>query len=495
MFEDFKKLFKHTLIYGSGVIVSKAIGFLLIPLYTRCLMPKDYGVVELLDTTTYFVGVLISMGISAAIFRYYYTYDTPKEKNSVISSAFVMVGIMNIAITVPLLLCSRFVSSAILGSPSFFYFVILSLISNAFDIQNGVVMSYMQVQKKSTLYTFISLCRLFIALVLNVVFIVNFKMGVHGILLSALISAGLSFLCLFVYTARKVGFSFSKTVSINMVHYSLPLVPDTIFMLILHFADRYFLKMYVPLEVIGIYSLGYKFGFIIQFLITGPFNRAWGPYRFELYKNNKAGKFYPRILTYYCLGAVTFCLILSIFIRDILKLLVGPAFQAAYKVVPIVSLAYVFLGLSYILESGIFIKKNTYPKAIATGISSIVCIAANLALIPYLGMLGSAWATLISFVVLAGLVHIFASRELPLRYEWPRVIKIFFCGTVTYSISRFISSENILILLLLKSITIAIFFAMLYIFNFFNKEELKKLHEIFTDKLLRVKASLCMNRI
>ena len=40
---------RHSLVYGFGALATKAIGFLMLPVYTRYLTPADYGILEILD--------------------------------------------------------------------------------------------------------------------------------------------------------------------------------------------------------------------------------------------------------------------------------------------------------------------------------------------------------------------------------------------------------------------------------------------------------------
>src|SRR5438876_10203653 len=53
-----KKIGTNTLIYSLGGILGRAIGFVMIPVYTRYLTPADYGIIELLDLTTYLIGTI-----------------------------------------------------------------------------------------------------------------------------------------------------------------------------------------------------------------------------------------------------------------------------------------------------------------------------------------------------------------------------------------------------------------------------------------------------
>ena len=49
MIKEISRVAKHTATYGVGVVLSKAVGFLMIPVYTHHLVPADYGTLELLD--------------------------------------------------------------------------------------------------------------------------------------------------------------------------------------------------------------------------------------------------------------------------------------------------------------------------------------------------------------------------------------------------------------------------------------------------------------
>ena len=75
MGRDIFSLVKHTSIYTVGVILSKLVGFVMIPLYTRMLTPADYGVLELMSMTTDVIALLVGLGLSSAVMRHYYAYD------------------------------------------------------------------------------------------------------------------------------------------------------------------------------------------------------------------------------------------------------------------------------------------------------------------------------------------------------------------------------------------------------------------------------------
>ena len=58
--KEVRTIIKHSAVYGSAVLLTRAVGFLLLPLYTRYLSLEDYGVIELLDLTGYVLAEFIA---------------------------------------------------------------------------------------------------------------------------------------------------------------------------------------------------------------------------------------------------------------------------------------------------------------------------------------------------------------------------------------------------------------------------------------------------
>ena len=80
---------------------------------------------------------------------------------------------------------------------------------------------------------------------------------------------------------RRSGISFSPFLARKMAAYSLPLVLVGLFNFILFGADKYFLRIFLDTQAVGVYSLGFKFGIILWFLIVRPFQKIWRPFVFS----------------------------------------------------------------------------------------------------------------------------------------------------------------------------------------------------------------------
>ena len=83
-----KKLFKHMSIYGLGGIITKAINFFLLPIYTRVLVPADYGTLELVYMVGSIIAILYGFMISSGYVREYYVNKDEEHRQILLSSTF-----------------------------------------------------------------------------------------------------------------------------------------------------------------------------------------------------------------------------------------------------------------------------------------------------------------------------------------------------------------------------------------------------------------------
>src|SRR4030095_9461800 len=73
------------------------------------------------------------------------------------------------------------------------------------------------------------------------------------------------------------------------------------------------------------------------------------------------------------------------------------------------------MGLSHFFRVGLYYTKQTKYLGYAVGGSAILNLPLNLALIPTFGAMGAAWATLISFAILALATFKVSQRIFPIR--------------------------------------------------------------------------------
>src|SRR5215469_5178971 len=117
---ELKSLTKHGAIYSAGGALGKAVGFFMIPFYTRFLSPADYGTLELLDLSVMLFGLVVTMWMNASVIRCYHAYKDENEKYEVISTVLLTASLLGVMAAAGAVIFGKQLSQLILKSPSFY---------------------------------------------------------------------------------------------------------------------------------------------------------------------------------------------------------------------------------------------------------------------------------------------------------------------------------------------------------------------------------------
>jgi O-antigen/teichoic acid export membrane protein len=362
----------------------------------------------------------------------------------------------------------------ILNTPDLHFFVTLEAWSFLLTTVNVVCMSFLRARQRSTLVVSAGLVSLFLSLLFNIYFIAIRHSGVVGVLYSSLISSTVVTIPLAIQTIRHVKLSFSYSKLKGIVTFGAPLIITSAAAFTVNFSDRFFLRHFSTLSTVGIYALGYKFGFMLSLLVVQPFDMIWQARIYDIAKRDTSGEMFARLFEYYYFVLVTAALVFSICIKELLSLIATSDFQAAYKVVPIVALAYVFQGTNRFFLAGTYIAKKTMHLGPVGVASAAANIGLNLLLIPRYGMLGAAWATAFSFLFMSALSLVVSQRVYRIPYVFTRVVTLLGFAVLVYLVSSLVAFPSLALQISLKLVLFAAFPITLYLLGFFSKGEVEK---------------------
>ncbi len=420
MIQQVGRLAKQTGIYGLGVVASRSVGFLLIPVYSRFLSPKDYGALELLDLIIFFSGMFAVLGIYNAVFRFYSAYDSEQDKKEVISSALLFNAGMSALVSVGIIFAAPTLALAVLGSSSYSHLVRIVALTLFFSNMAEVPLAYFRAKERVTLFVSIGLGRTLLGMSLLVLFIAGFRMGVKGAVYANLIANAIGGTILFLAVLTRVPLRIVGPKLREMLRYGAPLIVQNLASFALVFSDRFFLRRYGNLTEVGLYSLGYKLAGMVDILVSGPFNMAWQWQQFELAKQEDAPHLYAKILSYQLLVAVFVGLGLSLLAHDALRIMCPQEYWAASSVVPLIALSYILANARAVILSGMFVRKLTHHvAAIAIPVAGLTLLF-NYVLIPKYLRMGAAVATVLAYLVSLMLCYVMAQRVYRVVYEYRR---------------------------------------------------------------------------
>jgi O-antigen/teichoic acid export membrane protein len=466
---------RHGSVYGLGNVLAKAIGFLMIPFYTRYLNPTEYGVLEILDLSVTLFGMVLNMGITGALLRSYGAARSEDEKRQFVSTAFLFVGVTGLVTLLAGAGLIRPASRLLLGPNIPATYLLMSFTSFILAYIGNLPRTYLMALEFSGALTLIDTVGLLVMLGLNIYFIAVLKIGLLGILWSSLIVAGLQAALITGWTLRKVGIRYNALRMRQMVRFGLPLIFSNLAVFTLNFSDRFFLQHLRSLEVVGIYALGYKFGFMINYFLLLPFYTMWQSRMYIIHSEPEHPKIFGQIFVLYSMLLIYAGLGLAVMSPEIVHLMAGPKFTASLVVIPIVALSYVIGGIGYYLQTGMFLSGKTHLIGIISAAAAVLDLGLNYVLVMAYGMVGAACATLLSFTAIAAASYCFSQHVFALPLRMGRVAIMMLLATGLYTVSRLWSSDSLGLSLLMKGLLLVVFPAVVWETHILSAAEIETL--------------------
>lgn len=441
---------RHGLIYGVGVLLSKAVAFLMLPIYTRYLTPADYGVLRLLEMVLEVASIVAGSRLGAGIFWFYHKAQTDAERRKVLSTAVIVLLVSYALATAAIYVFAPTVAEVALGGVEDVTLVRIAGMGLAFESLFLVPTAYLRLGDRSVLYVAVMTAKLVLQVILNVIFVVFMGLGAKGVLLSTLAGNILTGTGLMVYTVKDIGLRFSNGAARDLLRFGMPFVATQVATFILTFGDRYFLRRVSDAAAVGVYALAYQFGFLLAMLSEVPFSMVWEPARFEIAKRPDRDEVYARGFIYFNLVLVTIAVCIALFVGDLLGVMAAPAFLPARDLVPIILIAYVLQSWTLVHNVGIQVRERTEWYTLATWAGAIVALAGYALLIPRFFGLGAALATVASFAVREWAVYTASQKLWPVRYRWGPVIRAVLLASGVCAVGLLLPRPNVGISLSLR---------------------------------------------
>ena len=478
MFQDLKRLGKQSAVYGVGDILGRLGAFLLLPIYTNYLTPEKYGALELLYMTSAVLSLFLGRQLSHATLRFYFEYDSLRDRNRVISTSFILyLGVAGLLLTVCSFFSKQF-SEVLFSSPEYKTHFVVLFAGMFFSLSEQILLSYVRAIERAVFFVGISVFGLVAKVLLCIYLVVFLGWGILGVLAGNLVGTFLAWLVLSVFTFRRCGLGVDFGKFREIVKYALPLVFVGLSGTVIGNLGRFFLNLYVSLSAVGIYALGMRFSSIIRFLVIQPFTKGYGPFRFSIMKQDNAKDIYARVTTYFTFFCVWACIAIVALSREVLQIMAKESFWAANSVIPVLLISNFFgSGLYYMFQIGVYLQKNTKVLYKVFAVAAIIDIICMRLLVPPFGPLGAAFSQAFTHAFIAFMALYFSHRVYFIPYEWARLAKIVAVGSLVAFASYFTYHSDPYWSIALKVPVIMLFPGMLFIVGFVNEGELDKIKQ------------------
>jgi len=394
-----------------------------LPLYTDYLTTDEYGMLALLEVTSFMLISLVGMRMSTAMMRWGSAEQSESKQGSVAFTVLITLVVLAVVFNVLFQPLAGSFSRILFESRSFQEYFNVLFLYVSIEILNVWVLDLIRIKEKPLFFVFLSLLKFTIVLGLNI-YLVKFQgLGVLGIILSQLIGSALLFLASLIFISKNITTKFRFDQVKPMFRYGFPLVFTTISMYLLSLGDRFMMKYMLDLGDVGIYSLGYKIATVTNLLVIQSFQTGFLPIAYKKYEEGGNERFFFLSLTYYTYILVLVSLGLAMISKELIMLLSrSEEYYSAYKIVPLISLALVFKGIQYIFSLSLHFIRNTKYNAIIVLSVAVFNLLLNAILLPRIGIFGAGVASVISFFIMLTGFRLYGKKFYDPGYEINKII-------------------------------------------------------------------------
>lgn len=477
-----KEALKDTLKYVPALAASALAGIITIPIITRLFCPSDYGeyAIALVTINTFFVFVA---WLSKAIIRFYPVYEKNENLNqfytTVLISSFIVILIVAFIFIFGVLLVKPYISQQLFSllKIGVFVFILLALFS--------IFLHFLRAKRQVNTYSGFEAWRRLATPFLGILLVVTFNLDIQGLLWGFCLSLALALPLLsrkaigeLQLNLKGVDFTLTK----KMLRYGFPLIVAYGLSWIINIGDRYIIKIFRPLEEVGIYSASYGISEMGVMLFASLFMLSSEPIGINIWerKNKReAGEFLTKITRYYLMVCLPLTVGIIVLAQPLIYLLIAPEYHQGFRIVAWVSGGVFFFGLQHRFATAIFFSRKTYFIMLSTILIGALNIGLNLLLIPSYGYMAAAVTTFISYVCFLVLIVVFSRRLFVWSFPGKSLVKIIMASTamglIVYFTVKSSDFSNLANLILGVLVGVIFYSGVLFLSGEIKREDFKNL--------------------
>ena len=461
-----KDLLKNTLIYTIGSIGSKVLSFALLPIYSFYLTKDKLGVYDLILTTISLVVPIITLQLSQANYRWLLDAKNDNDTKKAVSTAFFSVTLLISLFVLFYIFLSRY-----FAIPYEKYFILLLITTSYFNF----FQDYSRGIKKNKLYAATGIVYSLGLLFFTIIFLILLKWEIEGILLASIISYAISIVIVLINTkvAKDISWRFvSKEKLKLMLHYSGPLIPNTISWWLINASNRYIILWGMDIEANGLFAVAARFPGILN-IINSIFMLAWQDHTIQ--NSQLDGSFSGKIFELYYKMELSVTIILIACSKYIVKYFFSETFFESWKFMGILFLASAFSAFGAYYGAVYLREKKTIGLFSTTILGGLINIIFSFLLIKQIGLFAPAVGSLLGFTV----VFIARKHQTKLYFNISYNQRLF-------TILCFIAFGWLFLSLIgVVLVDIAIIFISILLALYLNKEFIQRIFQYITPLSLR----------
>ena len=454
-----KEIFRDMVKYSPSKICGMLGNAIIVPVYTSLLTPEVYGLYSVSIAVLSFLCILFSDWIGLSGLRFFRQHQLMKDMPKNLTTLVVMLT-SNLIVMFIAAFCFRQNFYEFFHIPIKYFLAILILIIPV--AIRALLFQLLRAQLKPISFTLSTILNQILTIGLSIFFAKYFHLGAMSLLLGMGISISLIDILLIYQSNILSWFKFQKVewnTIFPIMKYGVPLAVTSLSAWIINQCNKIIMNNINGFSDVGLVGVAYGLTLPLLLTIFSIITVAAIPRIINMYEEKiDVRPIISKFTGYYILISLPVITVISIYASDyVLLLSSGDKFLQAFKLIPFFAFGTFFMALSDYTTLQYHLANKTYIEFIIKLISGIACIAANIILIPKLGLIGAGIATfcanflyfflstiivlpglkliypkltlfrmLLSFIPFAGLYYVFNNLSMPALFEMITLMVVFY---------------------------------------------------------------------
>ncbi|GGN23744.1 flippase [Halarchaeum nitratireducens] len=405
-FATIRSLFKGGGVVLLGLVLELAISFIAKVLIARSLGHVDYGAVSLGITTAAVTSTLVILGLHSGIGRYLPRYESRADRRSVLVSAFRVAFPLSLLVGAALFVLAPFLATRVFDDPSLTFIFRIFAVAIPFGAVMKLALGSVQGMQESLPKVVVQNVTFPVVRFLGIVVALLFGLGAIGVSYAYLASYAAAALVGLVYLSRRTPL-FDRTVSTvsrerELLSFSLPLVASGAMTIVISDIDFYMLGAFGGTGAVGVYNVAYPLAQLLMTAMTA-FGFVFMPILSELDasgEHDQMKRLYQLATRWVVLATLPLFLLLFLFPEQAIRYTFGAEYVSGAAALSVLAAGF-FIHTTFGLNKGTLTSLGHTRLIMLDDIAAAVLnVLLNLVLIPKYGLLGAAYATTASYLLL-----------------------------------------------------------------------------------------------
>ena len=469
----YKKYAKNVGLVTIANIISTLKSFILLPILTKALGAELYGTWALISVTISLLAPFCTLRLGYVIIRFLGHEKNREKIGKSVSSIFGVTSLIALAVSILLFILSKSLAIAVFGGVDAAFYIQISAFLIFLGAIDQIMIEYFTAFQQMEKYSGFVILQTIGELVLTAYLVLS-GFGLLGAIVSLLVVRIVVTIIGFLWITSEVKIS---TPSFSVVKpylpFTLPLLPTVLCYWFINLGDRYVIGYFMGADAVGVYSASYGLGSMLTFFYA-PISIALLPAITNLYENNKIQELKTHLtysLKFLLMFTIPSFFGLSILSKSILMTLTTSEFIGGYSIVPIIALAIILFNCGNINMNVLFLLKKTKIVGLIYGAFALINMILNIILVPLIGIIGAAIATLITFMTQLFVASIISFKGLPFDIDFKFIMKSIISSVIMAFVVWKLNPIDAVNILISIGVGAVVYFGVMVILKAVTKEE------------------------